>query len=109
VEDALFLALIYFGPFAAGFATGFAFSPRLAGLATSLSCGVLLTAGALLAWVFSTENDQWAACGEDACTTFLGHWAQPGLFRFWLPFTLVTWTAGAFAGWRVRQPSTPAA
>ena len=39
----------------------------------------------------------------------MGHWATTDLFTVFVPYTLVTWAFGTFAGWRLRQPtSTPA-
>jgi hypothetical protein len=93
--------LISVGPFLAGAISGARLGPR------SIGFGVLVTGAGLLALVFSTENDQWAACGEDACSKFVGHWATTDHFTVFIPFTLVTWAFGAFAGWRLRCPNTP--
>lgn len=101
--------LILVGPFLAGAISGALLGPRSIGFGGALGLGVLVTGAGLLALVFSTENDQWAACGEDACSKFMGHWATTDLFTVFVPYTLVTWAFGTFAGWRLRQPtSTPA-
>ena len=42
-----------------------------------------------------------------ACSKVMGHWATTDHFTVFIPFTLVTWAFGAFAGRRLRQPSTP--
>lgn len=101
--------LVLVGPGLAGGVTAALLGPKPIAFVSALGLGILLTGAGLIAMVFSVENDQWAACGEDACSKFMGHWATTDLFRVFLPFTLVTWTFGAFAGWRLRQPtSTPA-
>jgi hypothetical protein len=99
--------LVLVSPFLAGAISGALLEPRPIGFVGAHGLGVLVTGGGLIALVFSTENDQWAACGEDACSKFVGRWATTDHFTVFIPVALVTWALGAFAGWRLRWPSTP--
>ena len=90
--DTLIGLLIIFGPWAAGGLTGFLWGHTWFGLAAAVTLGVLATSAALMAFLFLAGSSQEAACGEDECLHYLGHWIEWTLATEWPIYAVVAWT-----------------
>jgi hypothetical protein len=70
--------------------------------------GVVTIGAALLAFLFLAGSSQEAACGEDECLHYLGHWIEWTVAIEWPIYALIAWTFSAivFASrTRGRQPN----
>lgn len=90
--ETLIALLITFGPWAAGALTGFFWGQTWIGLAGAVALGVACTSAALLAFLFLGGSSQEAACGEDTCLQYFGHWIEWTLAIEWPIYAIVAWT-----------------
>jgi hypothetical protein len=107
--DTLIALLIIFGPWAAGGLTGALWGQTWFGLATSVTLGVVGTCAALVAFLFLEGSSQQAACGEDECLHYFGHWIERTLAIEWPIYAIVArvFSVVVFARrTRTRQPAS---
>jgi hypothetical protein len=90
--DTLVALLIIFGPWTAGALSGSFWGQTWVGLATAVALGVVSTSAALVAFLFLEGSSQEAACGEDECLHYFGHWIEWTLAIAWPIYAMVAWT-----------------
>jgi len=108
LRDTLVALLILFGPWSAGSLLGRSWGGTWFGLTATLMVGVVTIGAALLAFLFLAGSSQEAACGEDECLHYLGHWIEWTVAIEWPIYALIAWTFSAivFASrTRGRQPN----
>jgi hypothetical protein len=108
--DTLIALLIIFGPWAAGGLTGSVWGQTWFGLAAEIALAVVGTSAALIAFLFLEGSSQEAACGEDECLHYFGHWIEWTLAIEWPIYAVVAWTFSVvvFARrTRIRQAASP--
>jgi hypothetical protein len=105
--DTLIALLITFGPWAAGAFTGSLWGQTWAGLAAAVALAVVSTSVTLTAFLFLEGSSQEAACGEDECLHYFGHWIEWTLAVEWPIYAIVAWTFSVIVfarRTRTRQP-----
>jgi hypothetical protein len=89
--DTLVALLIIFGPWAAGALSGSLWGQTWFGLATAVALGVVCTFAALAGFLFLGGSNQEAACGEDQCLHYFGHWIEWTLAIEWPIYATIAW------------------
>jgi len=90
--DTLVGLLIVFGPWAGGALAGTIAGLTWFRLASAVALGVLCIAAALAAFLFLQGSNQEAACGEDECLQYFGHWIEWTLAVVWPIYAVAAWS-----------------
>ena len=106
--ETLVALLIIFGPWAGGALFGSLWGQTWFGRASAVALGIVCTSAALAAFLFLTRSNQEAACGEDECLHYFGHWIERTLAVEWPIYAVAAWTFSVVVFTRRTQARQPA-
>jgi hypothetical protein len=93
--DLLIALPLVFGPWLLGALLGWLWGrtwPRIAG---AVALGLVVTAASAAAFLFLLGSSAEAACGEDECLHYLGHWIEASLAVRWPIYAAAAWSLSA--------------
>jgi hypothetical protein len=93
--DLLIALSLVFGPWLLGALLGWRWGRTWPRIAAMVALGVVVTPASTAAFLFLLGSSPDAACGEDECLHYLGHWIEASLAVRWPIYAAAAWSLSA--------------